>query len=246
MKLRKLYEKIIPYETRLQFYKWRHPDEYRMLRSTVYPSDGGDFSLKPFDQYQAIFVHITKTAGTSVAKSLFGYLPYHYTATQYRVIYGKKTFNDYFKFAFVRNPWDRVYSSYRYLKGGGWNEKDKVWGETHLSKYSDFNDFVMHWLTVDNTKKHIHFKPQHEFIYDGNGSLIVDFVAYFETLDEDFRYISSCLNIQSSLEQHNTNPGSCYIDIYSTEAKEIVESVYKKDINLFGYEFDGIKNRLKI
>lgn len=241
--LRQIYECIIPYEKRLQFYKLRHPKEYSELRKNIYPSPNGDFSLKPFDEHQAIFIHITKTAGTSVALGLFSYLPYHYTAIEYRVIYGKKTFDNYFKFAFVRNPWDRLYSAYRYLKSGGWNEKDKAWGNTHLASYNDFNQFVLGWLTPCNILKHIHFKPQHEFMSDARGNLLVDYVAYFETLEEDFNKISAHLGIISKLGSHNTNPGDNYRDIYSEEAKAVVAQVYKKDIEYFGYNFEGIESR---
>lgn len=123
--MRKLYYALIPYEYRYWFYKFRHAKDFWELRQKVNPSPKGDFSLRSFDHYRYLFIHITKTAGTSVAISLFGELPYHYTAVQYRVIYGRKTFNRYFKFAFVRNPWDRLYSAYSFLKNGGWNNEDR-------------------------------------------------------------------------------------------------------------------------
>ena len=244
--LRKIYEKIIPYEKRLQFYNWRNPEEYKALRKKVYPSDKGDFSLKPFDENKCIFIHVTKTAGTSVALSLFGYLPYHYTGIEYRVIYGKNDFNRYYKFAFVRNPWDRLYSAYRYLQSGGWNEKDQAWADINISEFNDFNDFVVNWVNPSNIKKHIHFKPQHEFLYDSRNKLLINYLAYFETINDDFDYLSDKLNLNASLGKHNTNPGSSYRDIYTEESIAIVSDVYAKDINLFGYSFKGIKNRVVV
>ena len=241
--LTKIYETLVPYEKRLTFYKWRHPNEFRELRQKINPSPKGDFSLKPFDEHQAIFVHITKTAGTSVAKSLFGYLPYHYTAIQYRVFYGKNDFKKYFKFAFVRNPWDRLYSAFRYLKSGGWNKEDKKWAETHLSQFDDFNDFVNEWLTTENIQKHMHFKPQHEFICDSHGNILIDYLAYFETLEKDFEIITTQLDIDAKLGTHNVNPGKNYKDIYSDDSKSKVGLVYEKDVALFGYNFDGIESR---
>ena len=242
--LRKLYEKIIPYEKRLRFHKWRNQEEYKTLRKKVYPSEKGDFSLKPFDENKCIFIHVTKTAGTSVALSLFGYLPYHYTGIEYRVIYGKNNFNDYYKFAFVRNPWDRLYSAYRYLKAGGWNEKDQTWADNNISDYDDFNQFVLNWVNKSNIEKHIHFKPQYEFLYDTNNNLLVNHLAYFETINDDFTFITNKLKLNASLGKHNANPGDSYRDIYTEESIAIVKDIYAKDINLFGYEFGGIKKRV--
>ena len=240
---RQIYSNIIPYETRLWFYKQRHLEEYRNLRTKINPSDKGDFSLKPFDDHHCIFVHITKTAGTSVAKSLFGYLPYHYTAIDYRVIFGRKIFNNYYKFAFVRNPWDRLYSAYRYLKSGGWNEKDKLWAEANIGQFNDFSTFVKQWINPDNTKKHLHLRPQCYFICDKKGRLLIDYLAYFETINKDFDIICNKLQLNVALGKHNVNPGKNYLDVYDDESKEIVANVYANDIKLFGYEFNGIKQR---
>lgn len=244
--LRKVYKSLLPYQYRMKIYKLFHRNEYRELRNVVYPSLKGDFSLKPYDENKCIFVHITKTAGTSVAKSLFNYLPYHYTCIEYQVIFGKKDYNKYYKFAFVRNPWDRLYSAFRYLKAGGWNDEDKKWGDTNLSIYKDFNDFVLNWLSPDNIKKHIHFRPQYQFVCNSKDELIIDYIAYFETIAEDFSYIAKKLNIDASLGKHNTNPGDNYKNIYNKKAIDKVNSVYQKDISLFGYNFDGVHSRLNL
>jgi len=243
--IRNLYLSLVPEETRLKIYKFRNPKHYVKLRSQINPSPKGDFSLIPFDKYHTIFVHITKTAGTSVARSLFTYLPYHYTAIQYRIMYGKKTFDEYFKFAFVRNPWDRLYSSYRYLKSGGWNDEDQKWSDKNLSKYKDFNDFVINWLSKSNIKKHIHFKPQCEFVCDKNNNVLVDYIAYFESLDTEFNIIAKKLNIQSELGSFNMNPGQSYKDVYNDEMIKIVREVYDDDINIFGYDFDTIVKKIE-
>lgn len=242
--IRKLYESLFSYETRLRFYKLRHQQQYREIRHKVYPSNKGDFSLKPFDQHRCLFIHITKTAGTSVAKSLFEYLPYHYTAVDYRVIYGHRDFDDYFKFAFVRNPWDRLYSAWRYLAAGGWNDDDRQWYQDNLSRYPDFESFVNEWLNDDNILKHRHFWPQSRFTCDSKG-LLLDHVGYFETLEQDFNIIASRLGIDVKLGKHNANPGKDYRDAYTDEMQQRVAHVYAKDIELFGYRFDGIDNRIQ-
>ena len=242
----KVYNSIVPYETRRWFYKLRNPGANRRLRTVVYPSPKGDFSLKPFDEHRCIFIHITKTGGTSIAKSLFGYLPYHYTAIDYRVIYGRRNFEKYFKFACVRNPWDRLYSAYRYLKAGGWDDKDKAWAKANLGAYDDFGTFVREWMSTDNIRKHLHFQPQCHFICDTKGRLLVDYLAYFETINDDFEKIARRLNIDAELGCHNVTPGNSYRDVYDEDTRKIVAGIYALDIALFGYDFDGIRHRRQI
>ena len=243
MTLRDIYHSIIPYEWRFQFYKLRHLREMQELRSHVYPSEKGNFSLRPFDQNHCLFIHITKTAGTSVAKSLFSYLPYHYTAIEYRVIYGRSDFDRYFKFAFVRNPWDRLYSAYRYLKAGGWDEGDRIWAEENIGHIKDFDEFVSRWLSIENMHKHLHFKPQHEFICDSRGRMLVNYLAYFETLQDDFKRVCRHMDIDAELGCHNANPGLGYQDVYTEETRQKVAEIYAQDIALFGYDFNGIAHR---
>ncbi len=181
-----------------------------------------------------------------MAKSLFGELPYHYTAIQYRVIFGRKTFNDYFKFAFVRNPWDRLYSAYSYLQGGGWNSKDREWYRQNLSNIPDFNTFVLEWLEPEKLGSHIHLRPQSDFICDGRGRPLLDHLGYFETLPGDFDLVADRLGIKGRLAHTNASQRTDYRGIYTADALEKVRKLYERDIDNFGYEFDGIRTRMGI
>lgn len=239
--MRAIYQKLVPYEMRYWLYKLRHPQEFGQLRKAVYQSPKGDFSLRSYDQIRCIFVHITKTAGTSVAKSLFGEMPYHYTASEYRVIYGRKTFNSYFKFAFVRNPWDRLHSAYTYLKKGGWNDDDCRWANENLSEIDEFNQFVLEWLNKDRLHDHIHFWPQMDFISDSRGRPLIDTIAYFETIAEDHKDIAAKLGIQAELAHVNASEKTDYRLVYTPEAIEKVRQLYMKDVENFGYSFDSFQ-----
>jgi hypothetical protein len=243
--MRSLYEKLVPYETRFWLYKFRHPAEFQRLRTIVYESPKGNFSLRAYDQKQCIFVHITKSAGTSIAKSLFGELPYHYTARQYRVIFGRKTFNQYFKFAFVRNPWDRLHSAFSYLKNGGWNENDKMWAEKNIRQLDNLNDFVIHWLNRDRLHSHIHFWPQMDFVADNSGRPLIDDLAYFETIEEDYERLAIRIGAVSPLAHVNASRKVDYREAYSPDAIEKVGELYASDVQSFGYTFDKF-NRRKI
>lgn len=84
------------------------------------------------DRSQCIFIHIPKTAGTSVALTLFGHGSRHVPWFRYQQANPVK-YRRYFKFAFVRNPWDRLVSSYFYLQKGGMSEADVRWAAENLS-----------------------------------------------------------------------------------------------------------------
>lgn len=237
------YREQIPSEWRLWLYKMRNWQEIQDLRTKVYSSEKGDFSLRSYDRLHCIFVHITKTAGTSVALGLFGELPYHYRAYEYRVFYGRKTFNRYFKFAFVRNPWDRILSSFKYLKSGGWNEHDRIWANEHLQGVDSFEKFICEWLTPERLEAHIHFWPQHWFVTDRKGNLLIDYLGYLETINEDFGKIAHHLGINAQLKHTNATSKTDYRSHYTEPMKARVEELYGTDIAMFGYNFDGIATR---
>jgi len=235
--LKYLYDLVIPEKLRFKIYGCRNPSEVEELRNAIFPSPKGSYSLKPYYDSNTIFVHITKSAGTSIAKSLYGSLPYHYTASQYQVIFGPKRFRKCFKYTFVRNPWDRIYSAFTYLKGGGWNEDDKKWAEDNLSGIDDFNVFILDWLTPKRLESHIHFWPQLKFLTDWKGKVLVDYIGHFETIELDFQAICLKTGLQGSLMHTNASNRNSYTDIYSEAAIAKVAYLYKKDIASFGYTF---------
>lgn len=241
--LRHLYHRAISHERRMMVHRWIHAEGFRSLRSAVRPSAKGTFSLRRCDELRTIFVHTPKAAGTSIALSIFGELPYHHTVQDYYVIFGRSTFDEYFTFTFVRNPWDRVFSAYNYLTKGGWDEKDKAWSERHLSKYRDFGDFVRRGLARREVQRFMHFRPQHEFVCDRRGAVAVNFVGYFESVGHDFRKICDHIGIEATLAHVNESSTRDYRMAYDDDTRAVVAGIYERDIHLFGYSFDGIISR---
>lgn len=196
-------------------------------------------SIAALDYYKCIFVHIPKNAGLSVCYTLFGNTGgSHRKIVDYKKIFSPNTFKRYYKFTFVRNPWDRLVSTFFFLKKGGLTEKDKIWAEANLLAFTDFKDFVKQWLSEKSINNSLHFQHQHVFLEDEQGKIAVDFIGRFENIDEDFKTITDKLNIKRILKKTNTSQRKKdYRDYYDEETKEIVNEVYKKDIQLFNYEF---------
>ena len=191
-----------------------------------------------FDSNQCIFFHIPKAAGTSVCMALFGYQVGHLSFEQLYYSNPKKAMT-YFKFTFVRNPWDRLVSAYHFLLAGGMNANDSNWGRDNLTQYVDFNDFVKNWLNEKNVNTYIHFIPQHRYVESSNGVVKVDFVGKTETLSKDIEVVTQKLGKQIHLEKTNESKHGLYIDYYNQASIDIVSRVYQRDIELFGYKFGG-------
>ncbi len=235
---------LLPYKTRSRLYKIYKNKTFNRLqekRSIV----TNDYSYKSFDHYKCIFIHIPKTAGISLSKTLFGNLgPGHISIKKYQIIYSKEEFLNYFKFTFVRNPWERVFSAYSFLKNGGMNEIDEKWAAINLKAFDNFEEFIKIGLFKRNIRRHLHFKPQYKFLLTPyNKKILVDFIGFFENIENDFKYIKNKLSMDADVylkhENKSGNRKHNYKDYYTNEMKDIVAHIYKKDIEIFGYNFDN-------
>jgi chondroitin 4-sulfotransferase 11 len=193
------------------------------------------------DDNRIIFIHIPKTAGNGIIQSL-----YNQKATGHDKIIKYKKFNSekydiYYKFGFVRNPWDRFVSAFHYLKQGGISINDIEFAQKYLSNIKDFTDFVYKLEEQSFRRlilKWIHFTPQYEFICDSDSNIAVNYLGKYETIDSDFEYLKKQFGKDSvKLKEHNKSKHNPYWEYYDMEMVEIVREVYKKDIELFNYEF---------
>ncbi|MFP4354891.1 MAG: sulfotransferase family 2 domain-containing protein [Phycisphaerae bacterium] len=118
--LEELYYRL-PYGARRTAYRMIHPHLFKRLQYKRNPPKAGQkYTFYPFDKYRCIFVHIPKAAGVSVCQTLFGNLAGgHDTIEKYQKVFSWSDYKRYFKFTFVRNPWDRLASAYRFLRKGG-------------------------------------------------------------------------------------------------------------------------------
>lgn len=200
--------------------------------------------VSPFDctheLHQCIFIHIPKTGGTSVTTALFNKKSGHYRSEEFEIFDSRK-FNNYFKFAFVRNPWDRFLSAYLYLNKGGDNSFDKAWSDSNLSEFNSFAEFT-NSLTDEKQAANIlswmHFTPQYLYVCNHKSNIVVDFIGRFENLNEDYERIRNKLGISSELPHLRKTKSNRYQDYYTEESRKIVANLYQKDIEIFNYSFE--------
>jgi hypothetical protein len=230
----------LPHDARRAVWRTFRPVKFRDAEIRRREPDRKD-SIYPFDRYRCIFAHVPKTAGMSLSDSLFGHpVGFHTTLRRWSFIFSEKDFREYFKFSIVRNPWDRLYSAFAYLKAGGGSTDDRQWAAANLAGIDDFQVFVTKWLPrIDIERSYIHFIPQYRFLRLNGMAPAVDFIGHFETIAEDFETIRSRLGVDATLSHLNPSSRSRdYREIYTNEMKEIVACAYRDDIALFGYEFD--------
>ena len=123
--------------------------KFEILRMRIADLRGrGVYSGYP-NAHCCVFIHIPKAAGTSLTRTLFDSPSRHLHYTEYQRTNPRK-FQQYFKFTFVRNPYDRLFSAYTFLKKGGLNELDRCWAEQNLTSFPDFESFVHGWVTPEN------------------------------------------------------------------------------------------------
>src|SRR4029077_6343439 len=86
------------------------------------------------------------------------------------------------------------------------------------------------------------------FLCTNNKRPLVDFIGYFENLQDDYAYIKQQIGVESELLLLNRSRPSeaSFVDLYSDTTRRIIENVYRDDIELFGYTFDNSSLRKQL
>ena len=189
------------------------------------------------DAHRAIFIHLPKTAGTSVSRQLGLAASRHLPAEEYRITNPRK-FEAYFKFAFVRNPFDRLVSSYAFLRQGGMNADDAQFAERKVIPFENFRHFLTEGFSHDQeTRAWVHFRQQKDFVCDAEGRNLMDFTGRFERIEEDYAMIADRLGKPRNLPMSNKSARGDYREFYSPATIEIARHYYAEDLEIFRYDF---------
>jgi len=183
------------------------------------------------NQKNFIFIHIPKTAGTSIAKKLRPYanprtmtpwrairraLPIggavnpqrawfemHDTAEFVREKLSAEVYDHYFRFAFVRSPYTHAYSHYHFLKTYAYKKYANIVNQQTFEAY-------LEWRLKSNQKafrtrvqRFALLADQTSFIYDQQGECLVNYIGRFEHIQQDCEQLAQQLDIPDlKLEHH--------------------------------------------
>lgn len=152
----------------------------------------------------------------------------HISLSQIRPFLAEDVFSGYLKFAFVRNPFDRFISYCAFM-----SREDGAFARDPQAVMREF-------IIQDRPTDHLLFHPQHTFITDQAGVLLTDAVGRVEEMQTSYDAICAQLGLPSApLDKVNASSRSDYRRYYNDELIEAVADYYRRDLDLFGYEFDG-------
>lgn len=179
-----------------------------------------------------IFLHIPKAAGTAVRVALGEpetgrqHLPWWVYQQA-----SPKRFQEFYKFAFVRDPIDRTFSGYKYLKSGG-NRMGDLEVAKYLEKYESFNHFVESEILNGSMIYHPIFRPQSWYLCDWRGKIQVDYIGNFDTIAKDFEYVARCLELKDFKGLPVVNKTSAAPEMIEEKVEKILREAYRDDYNI--------------
>ena len=194
-------------------------------------------------RYRCIFVHVPKCAGSSVKKFLYGTHRGgdHATAAEFKDLFPGE-YESYYKFAVIRNPWDRAVSVYSYLlAGGNGSFRDRKVRE-QLIRLGGFKQFCR-YLEKEVSRKYFkpfprHLWPQAWFLGEEGGKKIsLDTLVQFEDMEAGLRTVGSHIQAEIRIPRLRETPHRHYSEYYDDETRELVQKAYREDVELFGYRF---------
>ena len=150
----------------------------------------------------------------------------HISARQIQPALTEEQWGSYYKFGFVRNPFDRFVSICAFLN----------------RENPNFKDNSLTWMKMATQRpvfrQRILVRPQFEQLINEQGELAMDFLGRYENLQESLDTILGKLNLEPiQLQVRNRSDHAAYQSYYDDELREWVANFYKEDLDCFGYDF---------
>lgn len=141
------------------------------------------------------------------------------------------TFDRFFKFAFVRNPFDRFVSYCAFMLRG-----DDMFQQQP-------REVMRHFLFRNPPQGHVLFQPQASLLVDDDGkSLLTDAIGRVEDMQVSYDGLCTRIGIPTRpLVRINSTSHGDYRTYYDQKLIDGVAARYAIDLDLFGYAFEGMR-----
>ena len=201
-----------------------------------------------------IFIHVAKTGGQALKNTLRPYavrkapgqwrrflshLPVregldiqfgpHVSARWAKLKLPPDFYDQAFKFALVRNPYDLAVSLYSFVRG-----------HPHHHRHTDAQNLTfLEFLELERRRGRWRRRDQTAMLTGFNGEMLVDKVYRFEEMEDAFADIARRLDLPATakLAHKNASSRGPYRDYYAQKERALVERIWRRDIERFGYEF---------
>ncbi len=144
----------------------------------------------------------------------------HMPAWRIKTYVGDKIWQEYYKFSFERNPWDRQVSFFHY--------KNK-----NRTRPFSFDAFLK--------------RPKNSYVenfdlYTIEGEMALDFVGKYESLEQDFNSVIRTIGLGNDVSLPVTNvsrnaDAKPYREFYNEKSRRLIAEWYRREIEFFDYEF---------
>jgi hypothetical protein len=211
-------------------------------------------------------VHVPKTAGTSITTLLsplttlfdleigateFGekiqdayrerfQITKHSALTEIYNAVGDRVFKNYFKFSFVRNPFDRIFSTYNFLRS--WDSPDRDFNNL-MQSFKSFSQFICSDCLVDRLVPDNMFFPQSHWLCSNTDDIELDFIGKVEDLSADIANILNIIDVESLVDKTTIQILNESVDdlnkleINYKDIEKII-NIYKADFIKYKYDFN--------
>ena len=134
---------------------------------------------------------------------------------------------EFLKFGFVRNPYDRFVSYYFFRNG------------SPQAPSTDISYLMKQVLKEEIALKHFLMRPQYEFVCDREGTIMLDYLGRYESLQACFDDLCGRLSLPThQLERVNKSKHLDYREYLDEELQEMIYQRYQTDFELFDYSPD--------
>jgi hypothetical protein len=225
---------------------------YRSRIAADLNSRRGELALRSvwFPRLTAIYIPVPKTAGSTVLSTLVAAdgsphlvgIVDHNTDEARHLVSAEHDLRgfwhalhdpDWFRFAFVRDPYARIVSGYLDKIASGRTPRFAKW--LGLPPDVGLLDFLRRISEQEVDEMNRHWRPQSALI---SPIVKLDFLGRFERFNEDFGEVLDRLRVDgAAITERRTHQTSANtrLDLIGPEEKALIDRIYRDDFERFGY-----------
>jgi hypothetical protein len=189
---------------------------------------------------RTLFIHVPRTAGGALSEAFYNGQDKGHAAARHYWAHDPKQYAQFFSFAIVRNPFDRLVSAWHRVNQNAASKVTRSFAERYVLPHREFGDFVLSLRAAKQRAAimtHPHFHPQVELLRVGN-RIILDHVGRFERLADEYGTLMAHFPLAGPLGTKNGTSHTDWRTHYTPTTRAIVEDIFETDLRAFDYSYN--------